>query len=639
MQSLRTLLAAGIAALTLTGLASAQLSGLQPHSGEKRLIAKGRKYALIVGVGEAKPPGYHLEPLPGCIDDAHAVDKALKGSGYQTTVLTEKDAQAPKLANVTSNLKRICSGAADDDQIIVYFSTHGGAPGGVPALAMKDDLLPLRAIKAELAKSKAAVRIILLDACRDQDGFPTETSEFRDIHTILSCRPDEKSTFGPSGLSAFTEVLVEGLTDCKADRYKDGHLDLDEVLIYLDENVPDRALRGHPSQKQNPTRTVVDPRALNPILSTCSAPVAANEPVAVAVVAPVLSGSRNDLVIPAELVGRLTIGMPARQFLAGAGSKARPFTLNQTGRGSAVVMDIPDPGDEVHVEFVNGMISKVQKLHPVVCQGEPDLDRTRLGWELWTHNAADKDLTKVFGGMTPDKLFEALGCPPSGTLKLDTTGAGEVVYKDVPNDGNHVTFTFERGNVSYVSLTRVYCTEKNHDAARARLFLARVSEGAHDNELSDKLRGMTMTQITDGMGCPTGGPLLMDESGKGSAVYPNFPMPGDITTFNFRDSKVIGVFIDRAVLCINGKFNVEAARKGFASLAEGQNDNHVNDAVRGKTPEELNKILGCPSAPTRLDGNGMGYAVYDNIPEDGDKFTILFHKRQAIGAQIDRRVK
>jgi len=636
MQLRRFVVALG-AAVLMVGPASAQLSGLKPPPPDKRVVAKGRRFALIVGVGEAKPPGFELEKLPGCIDDAHALAKALKAAGYQTTVLTEKDL-APNKANVTSSLQKVCAAATEDDQVVLYFSTHGGAPKNVPSLALKDDLIPLKSIKAELAKSKALVKIILLDACRDQKGFPTETTEYRDIHTILSCRPDEESTFGPTGLSAFTEVLVEALTDCKADRYKDGRIDLDEVLIYLDEHVPERAAMTRPGHPQNPTRTVVDPRALNPVLAMCVQPAKPTDPVPVAVVTPVISGSRNDLVLPSQLVGKVTLGMTARQFLAGAGSKAPPFTLDQNGRGSAVMLDVPAAGDEVRVEFVNGLVTRVQNLHLVKCAAASDLNKARAGWNLYAGRTPDKEVTKPFEGMGPDQVFGILGCPIGGALKLTIMGSGEVAYQDVPLDGNFVKFSFERGVVSHVSLTRVWCNEKNFDPARAVIFLAKASEAAPDNQLSEKLGSHTIKMIVDGMGCPPGGPLLIDETGTGSAVYPDFPKKGDLTTFNFLNSKVRGVFVDRAVEYL-ALPNVNKARKGFATLADGQDDQHVNDAVRGKSPEQLAGILGAPSAPTRLDGNGMGYATYDNIPEEGDKFTILFHKRAAIGAQIDRRVK
>ena len=633
MNRVRSFVVFAAAALCLGASSIAQ----PPQPLEKGIVAKGKRFAFIVGVGVATPPGVDLEPLPGCIKDAHALSKVLREAGYQTTTLTEEDPLPPTKANVVSSLQSVCAAAQDTDQILVYFSTHGGAPKGDPLLALKDDVITLKSIKSEVSKSKALVRIVMLDSCRVEKGFRTEASEFRDIHVVLSCRPDEKSTFGPSGLSAFTEVLVEALTDCKGDRYPDGRLDLDEVLNYLDDHVQERAEAYSHGHKQNPTRTVVDPRSLNPVMATCKAPATATESVPVAVRSPVRPKTRNDLIVPASLVGKIEIGMPAKQVLSAAGKAAAPFTLDQNGRGQAVLSGIPKAGDEVRVWFVDGLVTRVQELHEVPCLQLSDVAKARGAWEKMAASTPDKEVTKPFAGLGPERIFELFGCPAE-PLRLDTDGGGEVSYRNVPRDQNLVKFTFTRGLVSHVSVSRVWACDTNPEPAVALINLARLSGGVPDDQLSAALSKATIKQIVDAIGCPPKGPLLIDETGAGSGVYPDFPKVGDLTTVNFRNSYVIGFLIDRAISC-DSPFNAASARAGFAKLAGGGSDSAVNDALRAKTPEQMFEVLGCPSAPMRLDGNGMGYATYSDIPEVGDTLTVLFHKRSAIGAEIERRVK
>ena len=627
------------ALLAFQSLLSARQEQPEPQADEKRIVATGQRYALIVGVGDAVIPGYKRSPLPGCLRDAKALTEILKKCGYAVTTLSENDTVSPNIANVAATLKRICAEADSKDQVMVYFTSHGLEKDGVPCIALKDGLMPLRTIKEELSKSKAIVRIVLLDCCRSEQGFRTESSEIRDVHIVLSCRPDETSTFGPSGLSAFTEVLVEALTDCHANRVLDDRIELDEVLYYLDEHVPKRAeafKRGH---KQNPTRTVVDPRSVNPILATCGTPAAVGTAVPTAVSGvSVLPAGRNDLIIPSAIVGKIRLGMTPKELIDSVGKPAAPFTTDQLGNGQTTISDTPAKGDELRVTFEHGSVSSVQYLRAVPCRESFDARRSSLSWDLNVGKTPDKEVTRVFAGMNPEQVFEKIGCSESQSLRLDPDGSGVVTYTNVPRKGSQVRVAFARGIVSHVSIARQWTCKEGFNATKAQAGFAKLAESAADDQLTAVFTKNTPLMVIEAMGCPSGPPLLLDESGSGTVEYRDVPAAGDLTTIYFQNDFVSLVIARRAVSCLSLP-DAARSRERFKTLAAGNDDMVVADQLRSKTPAQVFASLGCPATPLRLDGSGQGTATYRDVPEAGDEISILFFRGKSLGVLINRAVK
>lgn len=419
---------------------------------EKRIVAQGRRYALVVGVGEAKPPGFQLDKLPECITDAETLSTALRANGYECITLSEKS-KSPTKANAVASLKEICAKATETDQIVVYFSTHGGYINGQSSLALKDAILELREVKAELAASKALVRVMLLDCCRDQKNYPAITSEFRDIHMVLSCRPDEESITGDHGLSVFTEVLVEALTDCKADRVKDGRLEIDEILYYLDDEVPKRADTAQPGHSQNPTRTVIDPRSVNPILASCEKAPDPTQPQPVAVEGPVRRAPRNDLIISAALAGKVAIGMTPEQMYEKMGqAKDDTLTLDDSGKGLILYADVPQAGDTTFVFFDKGKVMSVVVMYKQACDGAFDRDASSKAVMTLLDGRALFDLQELLRGLSPKDLFEKIGCP--STAVSTTVGKAKAVYEyaNVPTPGIALRLIVEDEKVSEVKV-------------------------------------------------------------------------------------------------------------------------------------------------------------------------------------------
>lgn len=468
------LIALFLSALALTPLARAQSDGGRPgadnsiyesllldvqkqpdpaKSPPKKIIASGHRYAVLVGVAEAAGQ----VPLPFCLNDVTRLGEALTAGGYECTLLSERESKMPTHANALAAIRRMAARAGPTDQILVYMSTHGGAPDGVPLLALKDEPMTLREIKEAMAASPALVRVLILDACRDEKGFRTETAEIRDLHVILSCRPDEESANSPNGVSLFTEVLIEALTGCAADRIPDGQLELDEVLHYLDENVPARANLYEPGSHQNPTRTVVDPRSLNPIFASCSPPDADNGPVTTAVEGSSTVSLANDLIISSALVGRITLMMTRADLEASMGEPALGFSDDYEQTGSDVVGYINEPqdGDILWVFFKDHQVMSVMVMGKGPCRGDFDLGKARAGFAELCDGRSVEDTSEAIVGTPMQTIYDLLGCPSGGLALQSGSGRGAAVYENVPRQGREVRVVYEPSGVISISVDQM----------------------------------------------------------------------------------------------------------------------------------------------------------------------------------------
>lgn len=155
------LLAAFLCALAL-GVFAASAQDAKPLKG----------VALVIGNSDYE----HLTKLPNPANDARAIEEMLNGLGFDTTVVSDRNAR---------RLKRDLEGFVEDaegaDVAVLYYSGHGIEAGGenylVPVSAdlsaldaADEELVPVSAVVDEL-KASVPVTIMLLDACRSE-AFP-----------------------------------------------------------------------------------------------------------------------------------------------------------------------------------------------------------------------------------------------------------------------------------------------------------------------------------------------------------------------------------------------------------------------------------------------------------------------------------
>jgi tetratricopeptide (TPR) repeat protein len=141
-------------------------------SGIAAAPAQAARLALVVGVNDYRM----IPPLEKAVGDAEAMSVKLKGLGFAVTTVLNPDRRQFNQA-ITNFRKSLRSG----DVAFVHFSGHGVEvdgrnlllPSDIPLLTHNDEdflaeeAIDLSSLMERIADSKAAVRIFVVDACRD----------------------------------------------------------------------------------------------------------------------------------------------------------------------------------------------------------------------------------------------------------------------------------------------------------------------------------------------------------------------------------------------------------------------------------------------------------------------------------------
>ena len=195
-------------ALVVAGLASRPSVGQQKKSG-------GDKYALLVGVRKYDPN--ELRGLPYSEPDVVELSSVLKAEGYKpgNVVLMTQTAGAddtrflPLAANVRKELKLLLDEVDEDDSVLIALAGHGVQFQGenesyfCPAdarLADKSTLIPLSEIYKALENSRAGLKVLLVDACRNDPQ--SQNSRDREVVKLESVTRPQR-TPPPGGVVAF----------------------------------------------------------------------------------------------------------------------------------------------------------------------------------------------------------------------------------------------------------------------------------------------------------------------------------------------------------------------------------------------------------------------------------------------------
>jgi hypothetical protein len=195
-------------ALVVAGLAARPGYGQQQKSG-------GEKYALLVGVRQYDPN--ELRALPFSEPDVVELSGVLEAEGYKpgNVVLMTQTAGAddtrflPLAANVREALNLLLDEMDEDDSVLVALAGHGVQFQGenesyfCPAdarLADKSTLIPLSEIYKALENSRAGLKVLLVDACRNDPQ--SQNSRAREVVKLESVTRPQR-TPPPGGVVAF----------------------------------------------------------------------------------------------------------------------------------------------------------------------------------------------------------------------------------------------------------------------------------------------------------------------------------------------------------------------------------------------------------------------------------------------------
>jgi hypothetical protein len=196
--------------LLLAGLASAL------HAQET-----GKRVALVIG-----NDAYSISPLKNAINDARAMDQALKSAGFQTILL-----ENARKADMDRVIGEFLDKLGPDDTALFFYAGHGVqienenflVPVDFPQVATisaaKFACMSVAQIFDELKRKRAKRNIVILDACRSnpvatkyslEAGLAKPQDAPKEVFVAFSTGPGQTAADNPNGRNSwFTEALAD----------------------------------------------------------------------------------------------------------------------------------------------------------------------------------------------------------------------------------------------------------------------------------------------------------------------------------------------------------------------------------------------------------------------------------------------
>ena len=215
------------------------------------------RWAVVIGIDEYQALG----KLTVCRNDAKALAKVLIESGSydesRVILMTDDAAESqnrPTLATMKRRIEQVANLAGKGDTVLVYFSGHGITKDEqgylVPMDGDTDSAVPLASVKDALAKSKAASKVLILDACHAGSAAkgvggiaPSLAADVPGLVMLLSSAADQVSYPDEEGRhSIFSKYLVEGLSGA-ADADKDRTITQAELFAHIRRQMTDWCLK------------------------------------------------------------------------------------------------------------------------------------------------------------------------------------------------------------------------------------------------------------------------------------------------------------------------------------------------------------------------------------------------------------
>ncbi|MBU6172624.1 MAG: SUMF1/EgtB/PvdO family nonheme iron enzyme [Planctomycetes bacterium] len=220
--------------------------------------AESRRWALLIGVNEYSA----LSGLTYAGKDMQALAEQLQSSGFDSSRVVLIHDQAtdvkyrPLRANIKRELELILRRVNKDDLVLIAFSGHGlfldGKSYFCPTEASDGDpestLISVDSVYKQLESCPAALKIMLVDACRNDPRPPGKKSANpkQDLEALGASfeRPPEGlvifNSCGPGQISwedeklghgVFMNYFLQGLSG-EADANKNGKISLEELFEY-----------------------------------------------------------------------------------------------------------------------------------------------------------------------------------------------------------------------------------------------------------------------------------------------------------------------------------------------------------------------------------------------------------------------
>ena len=139
----------------------------------------GARVALVIGNA-----GYQeITPLKNTINDAKAVDKALRSIGFDTRVVLNATERKLK-----KELRAFSADASGADVALIFYAGHGAQVNGLNyllpidmELPQRESDIPLQSLEVDsmLEAVDSRVKVVILDACRDNPALSRSVAKSR----------------------------------------------------------------------------------------------------------------------------------------------------------------------------------------------------------------------------------------------------------------------------------------------------------------------------------------------------------------------------------------------------------------------------------------------------------------------------
>jgi hypothetical protein len=206
---------------------------------------EGKRVALIIG-----NDAYAISPLKNAVNDARAVDEALRASNFRT-ILVEN----AKKSDMESKIGEFLDLLGPDDTALFFYAGHGVqianenflvpvdfVPGNSLSSA-KFSCMSVAQIFDELNRKRAKKNIVILDACRSnpvaekyslEAGLAQPQNPGKETYIAFSTGPGQVAADNPDGRNSwFTEALSEYIKQPSLT------LELNEVFTKVKKRVSD----------------------------------------------------------------------------------------------------------------------------------------------------------------------------------------------------------------------------------------------------------------------------------------------------------------------------------------------------------------------------------------------------------------
>lgn len=198
----------------------------------EKIISDGvkRKYALVVGVGRFKNDKNGKQSLKYAVNDARDVNEYLVDNGqYKKDNVTLLINEKATNKNIQQALEKITQSATTNDEVFIYFSSHGapiydGSLNIVTyetsfrnAFALGESSFPAKSLKSFLEHTRAGKVFIVLDVCysgtafKDIQGFyyaGSKSISFDDDNQGLSKTAMAKALLGSKDIVFENDVAM-----------------------------------------------------------------------------------------------------------------------------------------------------------------------------------------------------------------------------------------------------------------------------------------------------------------------------------------------------------------------------------------------------------------------------------------------